>query len=1731
MKNGIFYMKFLLVLFGVIGFANIKATPIVLPSSGDTFTMYQMGDDDSHPDGRTGQNGHWYAYQGQAARGSFLQWTNVSVATAGTYDLSMTYCDAGQDRYATVQINNQESAFIHFGTGDYSSDWNTNDGTKTVQVYLDAGNNTILISAIMNAGLLSDGNAYTPLFDITQFTINPSAANVGKLPDATLINIPAQQTSSRGGCFEDKDYSADGGIVGVFGAGCWDMGSFIEYDVTIPEGKDGNYNIVIDYASNSGDPRHINLLVNNGIADQFADEMEIPWLGSGSWGMGPGWDGLKTYKTMTQCKLHAGLNTIKIIGSTDNNEFANFAQFTLNRLGTYQEVVPEFPKVIEAEDADVKYMMFSPSTKTNSDGIGWVEIGGDSKTLYGSYLQYNVTVGEAGTYDLTLQYADAGDDREMWLKVNDQVSTIVHIGAGHFSSSWDNNDGTITVQVYLEAGANTLTLGPNQINDSGNQEKFFMPNLDKLTITPSATSIAQLPAGYSFTRSALDFDAQDAGTGEWQSHDVDEAGLSGISGKGGYTEYNVNIPSGKGGQYRIVIDYYGGSDRYFTLLTNEGTENEFSYQFKTPSNGTWGGSLGDNGLGTYKVMALVNLTSGVNTLKILAGVKPDADDGWTNNISSFTFIKTGEYISEVPEFPKVIEAEDADVKYMMSSPSTKTNSDGVDWVEIGGDSKTLYGSYLQYNVTVGEAGTYDLTLQYADAGDDREMWLKVNDQVSTIVHIGAGHFSTSWDNNDGTITVQVYLEAGANTLTLGPNQINDSGNQEKFFMPNLDKLTINPSATSIAQLPAGYSFTRSALDFDAQDPGTGEWQSHDVDEAGLSGISGNAGYTEYNVNIPSGKGGQYRIVIDYYGGSDRYFTLLTNEGTENEFSYQFKTPSNNTWGGSLGDNNLGTYKVMALVNLTSGVNTLKILAGVKPDADGGWTNNISSFTFIKTGDYVPDVVPEFPMVLYPKNASTIFEMGNGSDTRTGNNGVTWIPYGGVAAHASYLEFTNVHVETAGVYDITMQYSTCNDRYALLKVNNQESVLLYFGGDNYSSDWDTNDGTKTFQMYLDAGDNTIRISAYQNAGKFNDGNIYTPMFDKFIINPSQISVSKLPDETSFTIPAQNTTERTGSWANVDFPDTGFHGVGGGNTGYIQYDVTIPDGKDGLYNLAIDYACGWDNHRINLVVNEGTADEFTDDIADVPGSGPGTWGDGLGWDDLLTYQVMTQFNLHAGVNSIKIVPNSDGSEFVNIAQLKLVLLGTYQEVIVPEFPKVIEAENADVKNMMFSPSTKTNSDGVAWVEIGGDSKTLYGSYLQYNVTVEEAGTYDLTLQYADAGDDREMWLKVNDQVTTIVHIGAGHFSSSWNDNDGTITVQVYLEAGANTLTLGPNQINDPGNQEKFFMPNLDKLIINPSATSIDQLPEGYSFTQQAEDAVSIPANWDMHELNDLGYHGISGNSGYAEYNVNIPSEKGGQYTIVINYYGASDRYFKLVTNEGTDNEFSYLFKTPSNGTWGDQIGNNGLLTYRVMALVNLTNGDNSLKICGGMGDDGNGGIWTNNISSLTFIKIGDYAPDVVVTTIPVTGVSVDPTTASLFIGDTKQLTATIQPSDATNQNVSWSSSADQVATVSDMGLVTAVGKGTATITVTSEDGSFKATCAVEVSQTGISNVSAETGAYADNGRLFVNSPLAETVQVYSTNGVLLYTFQKPAGKANYPIDKVQTPVLIVKVSNVVKKVVVK
>ena len=118
--------------------------------------------------------------------------------------------------------------------------------------------------------------------------------------------------------------------------------------------------------------------------------------------------------------------------------------------------------------------------------------------------------------------------------------------------------------------------------------------------------------------------------------------------------------------------------------------------------------------------------------------------------------------------------------------------------------------------------------------------------------------------------------------------------------------------------------------------------------------------------------------------------------------------------------------------------------------------------------------------------------------------------------------------------------------------------------------------------------------------------------------------------------------------------------------------------------------------------------------------------------------------------------------------------------------------------------------------------------------------------------------------------------------------------------------------------------------------------------------------------------------------------------------------------------------------------------------------------NGVVTAKKVGTATITaKAGSKTATCQITVVPteVTSVTLDKTTASLKAGETVTLTTTVNPSDATDKTVTWSTSDQTIATVSN-GVVTAKKVGTATITA--KAGDKTATCQITVLATEVTSV---------------------------------------------------------------------
>lgn len=131
-----------------------------------------------------------------------------------------------------------------------------------------------------------------------------------------------------------------------------------------------------------------------------------------------------------------------------------------------------------------------------------------------------------------------------------------------------------------------------------------------------------------------------------------------------------------------------------------------------------------------------------------------------------------------------------------------------------------------------------------------------------------------------------------------------------------------------------------------------------------------------------------------------------------------------------------------------------------------------------------------------------------------------------------------------------------------------------------------------------------------------------------------------------------------------------------------------------------------------------------------------------------------------------------------------------------------------------------------------------------------------------------------------------------------------------------------------------------------------------------------------------------------------------------------------------------------------------------------------------------------------------TVAVTGVTLNAASGELTVGGQTTLTATVKPADASNKAVTWTSSAPNVASVTN-GIVTAHAPGSAKITVRTVDGGFTAEYALTV-KAATSDLLASYG-YADNTRLSTSSGSEKPAPGYVTIG---HTAAIPIDKTRYP-----------------------
>ncbi|WP_172917589.1 Ig-like domain-containing protein [Capnocytophaga canis] len=371
------------------------------------------------------------------------------------------------------------------------------------------------------------------------------------------------------------------------------------------------------------------------------------------------------------------------------------------------------------------------------------------------------------------------------------------------------------------------------------------------------------------------------------------------------------------------------------------------------------------------------------------------------------------------------------------------------------------------------------------------------------------------------------------------------------------------------------------------------------------------------------------------------------------------------------------------------------------------------------------------------------------------------------------------------------------------------------------------------------------------------------------------------------------------------------------------------------------------------------------------------------------------------------------------------------------------------------TATSEDGAktALCEVTVEAKIIEVESVRLSeeqITLVEGNTYSLTATVlpADATNKNIHWTSENEAVVTI---NEGGFLTA--HKVGTATVVVTTESGKKTA---------------ICRVTVEAKVIAVESVSLSEeqitLVEGntYSLT-----ATVLPANatnkkvtWTsantaIATVDDLGkVTGVASGTVYITATTK-DSKKTASCKVTVSKKVITVAYVSL------DNETITLLE-------GD--------TKTLVATVSPTNATNK-KITWTTTDktiatvDANGKVTaiTAGVVSITATtedggKKASCRVTVEKNIVAVTNVSIQPESIVLAIGNQRQLSATVSPTNATNKKVTWTSADPSIATVTANGKVTGVASGTVYITATTEDGGKKASCKVTVeSVIAVTNVS--------------------------------------------------------------------
>ncbi|MPQ42968.1 hypothetical protein [Clostridium tarantellae] len=764
---------------------------------------------------------------------------------------------------------------------------------------------------------------------------------------------------------------------------------------------------------------------------------------------------------------------------------------------------------------------------------------------------------------------------------------------------------------------------------------------------------------------------------------------------------------------------------------------------------------------------------------------------------------------------------------------------------IGGSSD---GS-TTITVKVDKEGDYEFLVQYISA-ETREFKIKVNGESTNIIY--TPEKTDGWEAKDAKIfTIMLKLDPGENEVKFHGNGTD--------FAPKLGEITVNIVkdtflSTTFPRTIGKYQSTTGILDNGVR---------LELDNKFVGRIGGESdGSTTIIVKVD--KEGSYEFLVQYISAETRAFKIAVNGESTNKIYTPEKT------GGWEAED----AKIFDLrLQLKAGENEVKFHGNGSDFAPklGEITVNILKDTFDTTDTTDTNDTSNSQETPAPTNYPIFIGkfqavegvLSNGAKPELEGKIVGWI--GGPDDGATTI---TVKVEKSGIYEFLVQYIVTDNRVFKVDVNNLNTGIIYTPEN--TATWTIKD-SKIFKLRLklDVGENKVKFHG--------NGTDYSPSFGEITVNmvKDSVNTTTLPS-ASYPMVVGKFQAAKGELANgakleLDGKVAGW--IGGPDDGATT--ITVKVDRAGAYEFLVQYVSG--ENRVFRVDVNGVS---TDTIYRPEKTN--------GWsiNDAANFKLTLQ--LKAGENKVKLHGNgvdyapSFGEIIVNITETTFQLGGT----IIDNSNKVLTF-NAAQGILEGGAKLDEGTNLAGW--IGGPSD---GSSTII-VTVDNAGTYGVSIDYIGADDNRILAIDVNG---INVSVDKCEKTNGWTlDDIKTFNTSLNLKSGENKIRFHGNG--------KDYGPSLGTIKIYSSKLMNTETNSVLSTYDIALGELSNGAMIDMStttlsldELNSGQYIDTSTNfamnlggpnDGAASVVVSI--EETAIYTLSIDYLsGDFERIFKMDIN---------------------------------------------------------------------------------------------------------------------------------------------------------------------------------------------------------------------------------------------------